>query len=730
MAKVKAHQAPQVKAENEHDSTTPSRRTRRQTKSLIEHQDTRNSEPEDVDEVESARPPSPPPIVKPKAKRTSRKSDAAKASASLADSASPEPTPKLAKDGRRKGGNKRKYSHEYCLTCESYGRACLGRRDDEPGCAMCREPDRSKGEKLRECLWKDPEAGIFTYRDARDALKKAQNEAKIQKQRAPRRTIPVAHFGRASPSPFNYNYLNAPDPLGIVPHPQAARGSRPALTRPLDLLPPSHAIGTNRPPSMNGYHAYTSQTMTQAPADDSDTITVNASRHARNRSHPDLPGVHPPEIIDLQNGNGTYDEHSRRASMPQPMHYFTPPTLPAGHLTPLPESFAPFYEPRLHAYVLPVHPYSNLLPPPAFMRPHAASYISPYDAAPSLALSTNGRDPPRAVFPTQLPPGHTSFTIPAPLNMRSKKARPLDKSGAPCEKWSRSDSKVTTLSGHEFNTKGWARGANGGRSAGSQDSGTKMLNGNPASSNAVSIETDTRKSVESSDLSSAMDVDESMLAATPQNNKGEAEADTAEDVDRLSLDEAESSVNTPQHSDDETESEEEAEETDRAHAFVKQFYNEKINGLKRQKISSPKTTTTPPAEQPQPARSIAINPNHNDSNSDPDLTESEGENKVVPPHMRATLSKAAARTNLSASKRNSQRQVGRGRVSSARHSSARHSTASSHHEDAASQPARANGFDAVAVTVDSNRKAKGAVSVSRDPKRATRADLHEGDVEM
>lgn len=725
MAKVKAHQAPQVKAENEQDSTTPSRRTRRQTKSLVEHQDARNSEPEDFDEVESARAPSPPPIVKPKAKRTSRKSNAAKASASLAGSASPEPAPKLAKDGRRKGGNKRKFSHEYCLTCENYGRACLGRREDEPGCAMCREPDREKGEKLRECLWKDPQAGIITYQDARQALKKAQAEAKVQKPRAPRRTIPVAHLDRASPSPFNY--LNAPDPLGIVPHPQAVRGSRPALTRPLDLLPPSHATGTYRPPSMNGYHAYTSQAMARTPADNSDTITVNASRHARNRSHPDLPGVHPPEVIDLQNGNGTYDEHSRRASMPQPVHYFTPPTLPAGHLTPLPESFAPFYEPRLHAYVLPVHPYSNLLPPPAFMRPHAASYISPYDAAPSLTLSTNGRDPPRAVFPTQLPPRNTGFTIPPLLNMRSKKARPLDKSGAPCEKWSRSNSKVTTLSGHEFNTKGWTRGANGSGSAGSQESGIEMLNGNAVSSNAVSIETGTRKSVESSELSSALDVDESMLAATPQNNGGEAEADTAEGVDRPAHDAEQSSVNTPQHSDDETESEaEEEEETDRAQAFVKKLYNEKIKGLKRQRISSPKTTTTSPAEE-QPARNIAVSPNYDDSDLDP--TESEGENKVIPPNMRAALAKAASfvhvRTNFLASERNSQRQVGRGRVSSIRRSTAS-SHSHHHHEDAAEQPARANGFAAVAV--NSKRKTKGAVS--RERKRETLADVQGADVEM
>lgn len=635
MARVKAYQAPHVKADNEHDSTTPSRRTRRQTKSRVENQNASDLEVDETQGIESARVPSSPPIAKPKAKRTSRKSNPAKASADIADGASPGATSKLAKDGRRKGGNKRKFTHEYCLTCEHYGRACLGRRDDEPGCSMCREPDRDKGEKLRECLWADPDAGIVTYMDAREALKKAQAEAKVQKPRAPRRSVTVTHLNRASPPSFNY--LNAPDPLGIVPDPQATRSSRPPLSRPLDVRPPSNATGIDHPSSMSGHHAYTPQAMAQSRADDSDTITVNASRHARNRSQHDLPGVHPPQVIDLPNGNGTYDEHSRRASMPehmaQPIHYFTPPTLPTGRLTPLPESFAPFYQPSLHAYVLPVHPYSNLLPPPAFMRPHADIYISPYDADPSLSLSTNGRDPPRAVFPPRVPPRNTGFSIPAPLNVRSKKARPFVKSDIPCNKWSRSDSKVTTLSGHEFINKGWARGANDGGSGSAstqnQDPDIVVSDGAGASTNAVSIETSIRKSVDSSELSSAMDVDEHTPAATLQNNDEHIEADTIE-VTEISVhdDEEESSINTPQHSDtDEPEpgaEDEEEGETDRAPAFIKQLYNEKINGLKRQRLSSPKATP-PPAEKPKPAGLIAVN-----HGSDPALTESEGEHKEQP----------------------------------------------------------------------------------------------------
>lgn len=319
--------------------------------------------------------------------------------------------------------------------------------------------------------------------------------------------------------------------------------------------------------------------------------------------------------------------------MAQPIHYFTPPTLPTGRLTPLPESFAPFYQPSLHAYVLPVHPYSNLLPPPAFMRPHADIYISPYDADPSLSLSTNGRDPPRAVFPPRVPPRNTGFSIPAPLNVRSKKARPFVKSDIPCNKWSRSDSKVTTLSGHEFINKGWARGANDGGSGSAstqnQDPDIVVSDGAGASTNAVSIETSIRKSVDSSELSSAMDVDEHTPAATLQNNDEHIEADTIE-VTEISVhdDEEESSINTPQHSDtDEPEpgaEDEEEGETDRAPAFIKQLYNEKINGLKRQRLSSPKATP-PPAEKPKPAGFIAVN-----HGSDPALTESEGEHKEQP----------------------------------------------------------------------------------------------------
>lgn len=74
---------------------------------------------------------------------------------------------------KKKGGNKRKFTHEYCLTCKNYGRACPGRKEGSDGCTVCRQPRKDKGEKLRDCLWAEPDQGIFTYKQARAARKEA-----------------------------------------------------------------------------------------------------------------------------------------------------------------------------------------------------------------------------------------------------------------------------------------------------------------------------------------------------------------------------------------------------------------------------------------------------------------------------------------------------------------------------------------------------------------------------
>lgn len=693
MVRVKVNQGSQVQAGDEHDSTIPSRRTRRQTKSRVEHQHALISDNEDLEDAEAARAPSSSPVAKLRAKRKYRKGDAAMdAPSNLADDASPETTPQLAKDGRRKGGNKRKWTHEYCLTCTNYGRACGGRRDGEPGCAMCREPNREKGEKLRECLWADPKAGIHTYQEAREVHKKAQAEARATRAKPPKRPVPTVDHTRAEiQSP---TCLTTPDPLGIVAHPGATGGSQPQLSRPLDVLPPRAGIA--QAPSVNGYRTHSSSHGPQAQINQGDTVTVNTARHARRQSHPELPRVHAPQVIDLPNSEEAQDGHSHRTAMPQPAHYFPPPTLPPG-LSPLPEAFAPYYNPKQRAYILPVYPHSNLLPPPAFMRDHAATYISPYDAHPSIPLSMTGRYPPQAVSPVVLPPRNTGFSIPQPLKFRNPKSQPLDSSSAPCRKWSRSDSKVTTLSGYEFKSKGWKRGVNSSENGEASEIATN--GSNAVSSNAVSIETATRWSAASSELSSAIDVDETMLATTPQNNNEDEDGD---------------SPVRPQQIDDETESEDEEEDPDRAQAFLKMFCREKekMNGLKRKRSPSSKIAT--PTETA--ARPVAVDAD-GDGSDETELTEPEGREKVGPADLRNTAAKATTFDDAweSSSASAPKVQAGRGRA-------ARASTSSSNYEDAAEQPAPTNGFAAV------NSKRNAAASLER--KRKILAALQDGDIEM
>ena len=705
MARTKPRQSSQVKAETEHDNITPFRRTRRQTKSLVEPQDASVSEPGDLEEAEPvlAPSPSPSPSTKPKAKRKARKSNAVKAPSRLTDDATPEPAPQLAKDGRRKGGNKRKWTHEYCLTCTNYGRACGGRREGEPGCAVCREPNREKGEKLRECLWADPEAGIATYKEAREEHKRSQAEARAQKAKAPKRPAPTVDLIHTeSPST---NYLPAPDPLGIVPHPRAVDGPRPQLSRPLDVLPPP---GTARPSPTNGAHTNSSSHGPQMQ--DGNGITVNASWQARHQSPPNIPGVHRPQVINLPNGQQTHDGILPRASLPQPVHYFPPPTLPAG-LSPLPESFAPYYDPKQGAYILPVYPHSNLLPPPAFMRHHAETYISPYDAHPSIPVTMNGRHPPRAVFPTELPPRNTGFSIPPPLKLKAQKAQPLDRTGTPCRKWSRSDSKVTTLSGYEFKSKGWKRGINGSARGGSQELGPMATKGKAVSSNAVSTETDVQESAASSELSSAIDVDETMLTTTRQNNDDNDE-DMVEAVGIAPYSKYHPVLDGPQQNEAAIQSDED-EEPDRFQAFIKNVYEEKINGTKRKRGLSPEATSSATGA----ARFIPVNEDYDDSD-DSGLTESEGEDKVVPANARNTAANIATSNNAwkSFPAPAPKGQAGRGRA-------ARSSAASSHYEDAAEQSAHVNSFAAV-----NSKKRNGDTSLEH--KRKILAMLQDGDAEM
>ena len=708
MARTKVHQAPTIESENEQDSTTPSRRTRRQTKSRVVPQIASDLEVDDIEEIESVQTSSPPLVAKPKAKRKSRKSNAAKASSDLTDDADPEPTHQLAKDGRRKGGNKRKFTHEYCLTCTNYGRACGGRREGDPGCLMCREPNREKGEKLRECLWAEPEKGINNYREAREALKQTQNEAKIQKARAPRRSAPLPIDLDPVEQPA-YSYHTAPDPLGIVPLSRVAPSSQPSISRPLDLLPPRHSTGTIRSPSTNGYHPYVPQVSVPAPDHDRSTITVNAMLHARNRSHPASGQVHRPEVIELPQESRPYDEHSRPTSMPQPAHHFpssglpvTWAPLPGG--VPLPDYFARFFQPENHAYVITIYPHTNILPPQAYTRPHAESYISPYDAGSSLLLSTNGRDPPRAVVSHHLPARNTGFYIPPKINEKAKKKKnSFDKSGVPCRRWSRSESKVTTLSGYEIKTKGWKAGVNGTSSENSQESEHLALNGNTVSSNAVSASPDARKSVESSELSSAIDVDESMLTATADHNGGKHDP-----VEVIEI---------PPHDGDVTESEGEEsasegddphkdliveeEEPDRLQAVFDQVYNEQVNGAKKRKISPP----TKPAEKtravPKKAAGFTtVNGNYSSSSpNDPNLTESEGGAKTVPPHMRTSSAKAKTKSFENMIKT---------------------------FQGATPKPARVNGF--ATVNGSSSSKRKGLTSLEH--KRKVFAEMQDEDVEM
>jgi len=435
-------------------------RTRRQAKLQVLQQDDASSDEK------------PSPSSKVKFKSRTRKSVPVDSASPTIDSTTgtPDSTPAPTAP-KRKGGNKRKFTHEYCLTCRHYGRACGGRREDEDGCAVCRDPNREKGEKLRECLWANPEAGINTYQEARIAHKAAQVEARVRNkaraQELKRMNSAAAAASRGS--------------LGLTV--SITNGPPPPVGRQLNVLPP--LVGT-------AAHSIRPLTYYTSKDDDNDTITVDTSLIASESSPSHLPGIdgqpgpriHRPQVIKLIIRDPTDSENTKSPSqpaapmpLPQPSRPAQPPPPTSRLLSFIPPPIPtgpPYYDHKIQAWRYPSQA-GLYLPSPPLGIPHSAypAYQSPYGPPPAFANSGH------AVIH---PPSTTASDISKPTY---NKPRPLDKSGMPCRKWSRSGSDVPTLSGHTFKMKGWK----------------------PDAPDTGAID-ETRDDISSSDLSSVIDVED------------------------------------------------------------------------------------------------------------------------------------------------------------------------------------------------------------------------------
>ncbi|KAJ9653091.1 hypothetical protein H2198_007705 [Neophaeococcomyces mojaviensis] len=439
-------------------------RTRRQAKLQTLKQEDESSDEE----------PSPPP--KAKAKPRGRKSMPVGSESPVADSTvTPDSTPAPAAP-KRKGGNKRKFTHEYCLTCRHYGRACGGRRDGEEGCAVCRDPNREKGEKLRECLWANPEAGITTYQEARVAHKAAQLEAraknKAKAQELKRLSSAAAAANRG--------------PLGLTV--SVASGPPPPVSRQLNVLPP--------PAGAAGRSASFPSLYDARQGNSNDTITTDTSQVAHHPSQTHLPGIngepgpriHRPQVIKLIIKDPSTDSTTVSPSQPprpvptshlcHPSQQLPPPASRTLSFVPPPiPQGPPYYDHTIQAWRYPSQAGLYLPSPPSGIPSSAyPAYQSPYGPPPAFANSS-------PAISTITPPPNASLTV---SKSSYNKPQPLDKSGTPCRKWSRTGSEVPTLSGHSFKMKGWKPGT---ADAGDNDSAV-------------------RDDISSSDLSSVIDVDD------------------------------------------------------------------------------------------------------------------------------------------------------------------------------------------------------------------------------
>lgn len=403
------------------------------------------SRPEEVDSAEenaqsgSESPPSPPATKTPKlnAKRTIRKNvPTASSPASPAVTSSSATTPQPEQSSKRKGGNKRKFTHEYCLTCTRYGRACGGRREGEEGCAVCRDPDRSKGEKLRECLWADPEAGITDYKTARDVYKKAQAEARAQ--RAKPQSIKKQTSDSASSHPTAPRYPNATIHSSI-PSPQHgfAAEQLPQTNKPLNLQPP-----------ITSGSGYVSQQQGYVRPSDISPINANSAQYATHPSvagatEDQLPRIHRPQLTYVAIGS---DGEEQATSMRQSSHLATASQNQQKSRSDDSSSIqAPYFDADLNSWVRPT---PIIAPPQKAPQYYSYLYRSAYDAPPTpLPHPGQPRSP-----NYRLKPQGGDFTTRTPASPSSLS---IDKSGSPPRKWSSKGSRITSIDGYQWRAKGW-----------------------------------------------------------------------------------------------------------------------------------------------------------------------------------------------------------------------------------------------------------------------------------
>lgn len=390
-----------------------------------------------------------------------------------------------------RGGNKRKATHEYCLTCSRYGRACGGRREGDEGCAVCREPNKEKGEKLRECHWADPANGIETYDQARAKEKIAQAaeraavgkpptkrqleyltpaQANAYKYAPTRNYRPPPDYHQTSdyhPTPDRHH---APEPLGLAePGPRVAGFEPPPVSRTLNVRPPPSTSGPRQIPDGTAE-----------------------------------PRVHNPRVIKLFVKNEQQAPPSQSPYDPPRMQPTTPDPI-TGQIKDANGHRVPHYSAEINAYILPAYPHSNLLPPHMIGKVANMGWISPYDAWPFIPIAIDENNPPRPViYQPGLPPPDTNVNVPRPAY---SKPRPLDKTGKPVKKWSRSNSSVQNVGGYPLETSGWKSTAEGKKK---EEADSEPLE---VTSNAVSANAEARAylSDASSELSSVIDMDDDAI---------------------------------------------------------------------------------------------------------------------------------------------------------------------------------------------------------------------------
>lgn len=271
---------------------------------------------------------------------------------------------------------------------------------------MCRDPDKAKGEKLRECLWADPEAGIFDYQTARDIFKKQQAELRAK---------------RGKPINNRRQQLQA----------STSTSQLPRTSKPLDLLPPLRTPSTQSTRQVHFPHE-----------DQSEVHTFDGLQLAIHPPDMDeqLPRIHKPILTYVAIES---DDEEKAAAQSRRILSMTRAHVVKSYTDQSPNNPVPRHYADANARV------SSM--PVRKLFPNASGYYtSAYDKPPTPPVGPIYKNQAR-----QRPSSFTVETSTAMPKLATSLSPSRDESESPRRSWAKGRARITSVGGYQWKPDSW-----------------------------------------------------------------------------------------------------------------------------------------------------------------------------------------------------------------------------------------------------------------------------------